>query len=214
MTPTRKVTPEEGSKNARAVLRFWRIGNQSRARLARLKRHDPGAVQYGRKATTFQKEAEVLGTNVDTASKMRRVASEYTRREIDQVCALITRHRSCFGPTHLLVMLRVGERSERDRLMRRAIRERWSHTRLERAIQVKEGRREDVGRRPHVPADPQERLIDLAALADKWCHWCDAALPSLPRKLKPLVRAAIEAVNAVRTVSDAESERLRNREPS
>jgi hypothetical protein len=113
----------------------------------------------------------------------------------------VVRGGAPFGPTCFLMLLRVADRERRDALMRRAIRGRWSSEQLERAIQgLAGGRRTAVGRRPRVPDDPRERLMALDALTTKWTRWADAALPSLPARLRKHVR---EAKGALERLNDA-----------
>jgi hypothetical protein len=195
MAPSKQVTPDEARRNAQAVRQFWKGGQASLRRLRRLRREDPDAFAHGGKEQTCAAEARRLGVNVDKAAKMRRVAREYTRGQIEELCALVERHRAPFAATQLLVLLRVADRGRRDALMRRSVRQGWTTSHLERAVQAARGaRRPHVGRRPRVPADPAERLLALEALAGKWCRWCDAALADLPGELRQPVDLAVKAV--------------------
>jgi hypothetical protein len=133
--------------------------------------------------------------NADTAAKMRRLAQDYAEEEVETICSLVVKHRSRFGPTHLLIALRVAGSNRRDKLVQKAVREGWSTSRLERAAQATKGeRRGHVGRKPRVPDDPKERLLALDALAEKWCRWCAAAGDGLPKEVKALVSLATTAV--------------------
>src|SRR3954452_471024 len=102
MTKPNRVTIEQARQNAAAIRKVWRDGQRSLARLQQLQRRDPSTLQHGCKMDTYTEEAQRLGTNVDTAAKMRRLAREYTREQIDTLCALVERHCSPFRPTHLL----------------------------------------------------------------------------------------------------------------
>src|SRR4051794_40245773 len=188
MASTTTVTPEKARANARKILQLWRQGRQSLNRLRKLNQSDPAALKYGRKEDTFAGEAGLLGTNVDTAAKMRRVARGYTREQIKGLCDLVRKHRSRFGPSHLLILLRVKKGTRRDAMTRQAVREGWTTVRLERAAQAeKRTRREWVGRKPQVPEGRVEVLLTLDALSEKWCRWCEEADPGLPEELKGLV---------------------------
>src|SRR5438876_485366 len=114
MTKPNRVPADQARQNAAAIRRVWRAGQRSLARLQQLQRKDPDALQHGRKESTHTEEAQRLGTNFDTAAKMRRLAREYTREQIDAVCALVERQRSPFRPTPLLILLRVDDRARRD----------------------------------------------------------------------------------------------------
>src|SRR5437764_169036 len=117
MTKTKTVTDEQAEANAREILQLWRQGQQSLRRLRKLEESDPAALKYGQKEDTFAGEAGLLGTNVDTAAKMRRVARGYTREQIKGLCALVRKHRSRFGPSHLLILLRVKSGGRREKIM-------------------------------------------------------------------------------------------------
>src|SRR3954465_147075 len=126
MTKPNRVTADQPRKNAAAVRRLWGDGQRSVARLRQLQRRDPDALQHGRKEDTHTEEAERLGTNVDTAAKMRRLAREYTAEHVEAVCARVEGPCPPFRPTHLLILLRADDRARRDRLMKQAVREGWT----------------------------------------------------------------------------------------
>ena len=193
------MTDEKAEANAAANRKLWRAGVKSNARLAKLGRTDADAIKHGRKAETFADEAQKLRTNIDTAKKMRRLAGEYTAGQIDALCDLVVKHGSSFSGTHMLILLRVENRKQRNTLAKQAIRESWSTSRLERAIQAAKGeRRPNVGRKPKVPDDPVECLITLQALCAKFNAWCAAVLGRLPEKVQLPVNEATEAVEKVR----------------
>jgi hypothetical protein len=199
MTKPNNVTIDQARQNAAGIRNVWRAGQRSVARLQQLQRKDPHSLQHGRRMDTYTQEAQALGTNVDTAAKMRRLAQEYTREQIDTLCALVERQCSRFGPTHLLILLRVDDRARRDRLMKQAVREGWTTAQLERAVQAhRRQRRPHVGRKPRVPADPTERLLALDAVSEKFVRWCELAQADLPAGMRPLIDKATRAVSRVR----------------
>lgn len=207
MMKPRKEKSKEEQKDVHSVREFWDKGRASLERLARL---DADALKLGNKAATYAEEARRLGTNVDTAAKMRRIAQEYTEDQIDAICALIERHQSPFGFANLMVLLRVEDRRQRDALMREAIKEDWPYMKVVRAVQALHGeRRAHVGRKPRVPDDPVELLLALDAAAEKWCRWNDAALAELPAALHPLVKKATDAVRQLQGAATVELERVR-----
>jgi hypothetical protein len=209
MAPSKQVTPDEARRNAQTVRQFWQGGQASLRRLRRLRNQDPDAFAHGGREQTHAAEARGLGVNADKAAKMRRAAREYTRGQMEEVCALVGRHRARFAATQLLVLLRVADRARRDALMRRSVRQGWTTSHLERAVQAARGaRRPHVGRRPRVPADPAERLLALGALAGKWCRWCDAALADLPGDVKAPIDLAVKAVRRVQRAVGEELHKL------
>jgi hypothetical protein len=117
---------------------------------------------------------------------------------------MVIAFRSRFGPTNLMFLLRIKSRARRDALMRRAVRESWTVTQLERSIQaLRGGRRPFVGRQPAVPTDRAEKLIALDALASKWLRWVEVAMPDLPDELQPVLTKTAKAVREVqRTLAE------------
>jgi len=193
-----KVTAQQANKNADAILRFWKKGRDSHKHLRQLQSNDPHALRIGNKSRTFQNEATRIGVNFDTASKMRRVAQEYTLRQIEEIRTLVVRHRSRFGPIHMLALIRIKDRAQRDKLMRQAIREAWSNRQLKRTIQaMRGGRRPYVGRKPGVPSDDKQRLLVLQVLAEKFCRFCVVARNDLPVELQPLVTKATASLQTI-----------------
>jgi hypothetical protein len=209
MHKNRAVTPKQAQESAKEIRELWKAGKESQRVLHQLEAKDPDALRYRRKEETFGAEAKRLSTNIDKASKMRRVAEEYTTADIDAICGLVRRYHSRFAPTHLLVLLRVENRDRRDRLMRKAILASWTSSQLERAVQAERGqRRPYVGRKPFVPADAAERLLTLDALAEKWIRWCDAACPHLTKDLCELLAAATTAMHQIKQAVEAELQHL------
>jgi hypothetical protein len=201
------VTPEEAQANADAIRRFWRDGRRSLSCLEKLGRKEPAALQYGRKEGTFAAEAKRLGTYIARAAYMRKTAQEYTAEQIEDLCALVVRHRSCFGPSSLSALLAVENRKRRDKLMRQAVRERWTTSQVRRAAQASHRRRRPyVGRKQHVPSDPAARLLTLDALAEKWLRWCSDPRLDWTGELRRRIDKTARAVDRVR---DAVAEELR-----
>ena len=122
----------------------------------------------------------------------------YTEAQIVELCTLIEKHESLFGPSHLSRALAVGDAKKRAAMVKRAIRGRWGVAKLARAAQAAGGRRGGVGKRPTVPQEPVELLHALAALCEKWTRFCAAAQGALPDELKDAVGRASRAVLKVR----------------
>jgi hypothetical protein len=202
-----KVTRTQPTSAAGALHQFWRAGRDSLARLERLGKQDPGALQHGRKKQTYEQEAAAAGMNPDTLAKARRVAEEYTEAEMRALDAAVKKHDAPFSPTHLIRLLALKDRQGRDRLAGRAIKGGWSVQQLKAAVlQAKGGRRAGVGRKPRLPADPGELERDLQGLCLRWTNWVEAAEGRLPKALQSCVGAARKAVEAVaRALEDRRS---------
>ena len=72
---------------------------------------------------------------------------------------------------------------------------------MERAVQVVNGRRDHVGKRPAVPENRSELLNTLVAVCVKWERFCAAAAESVPDELKNAVDRATKAVGKVKRVA-------------
>lgn len=209
MAKSTTVTAAEARENAAALLQFWRAGRESRERLDELNQNNPGAFQRGQKASTLEDESRLTGRNVDTMAKARRIAEEYKVTDINKLCSAIRRHQSRFSRAHLTLLLAVQNRARRNSLTQKAISESWSVRRLMRAVQATKGeRRESIGRRPRVPDEPAEALLELDALCDKLGRWCALAQVGILQQSKLPIEKLTEAANEVREAISREIQRL------
>jgi hypothetical protein len=168
------------------------------------RRRKPTGYVHGNKTEVLKLAAADEGLNYDTLAKAWRAARLYTREQIDELCRLVEEHQARFGPTHLTRVMAVKDPKKRDALTRKAIRGRWGVTRLERAVQALNGRREHVGKRPQLPDGRPELLNALIALCEKWQRFGAEAGPRLSDNLKVAVGLASKAVKRVKTVAAAE----------
>jgi hypothetical protein len=198
------------TNNAAAIRRFWERGRQSRARLSTQEREKPESLRAPRKGPTYKKEAERIGTDVDTAAKMRRFAEDYSRDDIKAIADQLKGKSSRFGTSHLRILMRLEDRDLRDQMMDQAIDQGWSAMRIERAVQARRGnRRPYVGRKPRIPTALKEKLVALDALCERWRRWCIAA--KLPESLQAEIHEAVKAVVRVQEMVAEELKRRSNR---
>jgi hypothetical protein len=197
-----KVSIDEARANANGLLDFWQAGFKSLARLNRLQREAPNCLHYPHKHATYADEAKRAGIGTDTLAKARRLAREYTKQEICDLCADVKKHCVPFSQTHMLRLLAVKPRSPRDRLIKQAITHGWTVRQLERAAQGLRGsRRPHVGRRPQLPNDETELVMALEALCLRWRRWTEAARPRLPVHLHKPLDAAAKAVRRLQRMT-------------
>jgi hypothetical protein len=201
---TTRVTANEAAQNADAITDLWHLGRDS------LTHCPPDELEYGKAAKRLARELarlreETAGRdlpftlNTDTLGKMRRVAAEYTAEQVADLADRVRANRSRFSTSHLLRLLVVADRKERDSLTSRAIRSSWTLSTLERHAQVARGdRRARAGRKPFVPDDPEQLLVVLEGLALKWLRWTALAAEGLPADVARQVREADAAVAAVK----------------
>jgi hypothetical protein len=194
MAGSNDVTPDEARRAAGSLRAFWKAGQKSLARLAKLRKKNPDAYRRGAKKAAQEAEAKKCGLNPDTLLKAWRVAEEYEEADIEALCELVEKHAARFGRTHLLRLLAVGDRARRDALAKEAVEGRWGLTRLEAAILGRRERKLGVGRKPRVAEDEGERLAVLEGLCLRWTRWCAGAAPKVPKDLAPLLGKATVAV--------------------
>lgn len=200
-----RVPPEDADRNADELVAMWVWGRDSLAHCP------PDTLKYG-KATKLlrselarlknrqqeEKEPLALGLNLDTLGKLRRVATDYDKEQIEQLAEQIRRHRARFSTSHLIRSLAVADRKTRDSLVAQAIRESCTLSALERRVQVARGaRRAGAGRKPFVPADQEQSLVLLEGMCLRWLRWTGAAASDLPNDVRKLVRTADATVAAV-----------------
>lgn len=200
-----RVPPDHADRNADQIIALWEWGCDS------LENCPPDSLVYG-KATKRQRlelarlkkrqqeeeEPLALGLNLDTLGKLRRVATDYDKEQIEHLADQVRRHRSRFSTSHLIRSLAVGDRKARDSLLSQAVRESWTLSVLERRVQVARGaRRAGAGRKPFVPADLDQSMVLLEGLCLRWLRWTEAAASGLPGDVRKLVRTADAAVAAV-----------------
>jgi hypothetical protein len=159
---------------------------------------------HGNKIERLKELAADEGMNHDTLQKAWRASQLYTREQIEGLCALVEEHRARFSATHLIRAMAVKDSRKRDALTRRAIRGRWGVARLGRAVQAVNGRREHVGKRPHVPNGRPELLNALIAQCEKWTRFCVEARPSLSDNLMVATDLASKAVKRVKMIAVSE----------
>src|SRR5262249_47767325 len=148
-----KVTQEQAVKNAKALRQFREAGRRSRLRLTRLEKKNPDALRRGHIQDTHQEEAQQAEGNLDTLAKARRVALEYSTEQIEELATLVEQYRAPFSTTHLIRLLILTDGRQRRQTTLKAIKQGWTVSRLETAIQGLHGRRQHVGRAPRLPAD-------------------------------------------------------------
>lgn len=217
MANKKPAAPKKVEAAVDALRRFWKTGRDSWKRVAATvpSKKSPGrkaeyeqqevepAYTHGHKLAMLRAEAGRVGFNYDTLKKAWKAGKEYTQEQIDELCELVVEHEARFGATHLLRLLAIEDREVRDEMARSAMRGRWGVMRLERAIRAVNGRREHVGKRPHIPDDQQELLNAIVSLCEKWVRFSAGAKPKLSGGLKSAVKRATEAVVEAQGIAEA-----------
>lgn len=194
-----KTRHEKVAQEIKKIRAFFRLGRQApRRRLHRM--------AYGKRL--IDAEAERLGVNEDTLRKARQFREEYGRDGLKQLCQLIRekqsgmeRDRPVFSTSHLIRLLTVADKDERELLQREAVAGAWSRQRLNVEIAKRYGPRRDAGRRPYVPPDLGGAYAKIESFCEGFRRWLeelareDAAgehvvLEDLPAWVRKKVREA------------------------
>jgi hypothetical protein len=115
--------------------------------------------------------------NAKTAAQKNRLqeARHFARLyDRDQLATLGKLGRDVGRPLsrwHVVVLIRISDRGQRDHLARRCARQKWSVRQLEKAVRRIGPRRKYGGRGPSRPKSIEETLSVTELLADRWIRW-------------------------------------------
>ena len=142
----------------RDVRNFCAKGRKSQKR-------SPHRLRYGeanRSAEEFELHPEML-------RKARQIADEFPADDLDELLDLCEAQNFSIGITHLMRLATV--RNGRAALINRMLSGRWSLRRLNTEIAKIHPSIEGRGRRRHVAADREGRLIELKRECGRWIRW-------------------------------------------
>src|SRR5262245_61540921 len=212
-----RATRDEVEEAIRQVRAYYQ---QGRASLREL----PERGRYGQKA--IAEAAERLGWTDTKLRKARQFALLFTREQLHDLCGLVRRHLSHFGPTHVGIAVTVPKARERASLLRACIEEDWSKVELEAEIKKRFGPRRFGGRRRRVADDPLQALVQVDEMADSWLRWhavaseeppgnghTESVLDRLPEPVRGEVRKVTGAMRRLRDAAAGELEQARARTP-
>ncbi len=121
-------------------------------------------------AQTFDRR---LGLKRDQVDKARQFAAMYSDEEVDALCELVNRSdRGQITKSHVIRLLAVPSKRQRDKLAKLVVREQWTVQRLGAEI-TKEGKSSQGGRRPKRPATVDEALGQVERLVRQWERWVE-----------------------------------------
>lgn len=123
-------------------------------------------------------EAKRRGMNPETVRQARQFAEIYSEEEMEALCHQVMEkqadaepHQPIFTRTHVVRLLSVGPKRRREALLRKAIEECWSCSRLENEISKRMGTRREGGRRPRIPNSLSDFYADLEKMCEAWRRW-------------------------------------------
>lgn len=146
------------SARLRDVRNFCAKGRKSQKK-------SPHRLRYGeanRSADEFELHPEML-------RKARQIAEQFPADELDRLLKQCEAKNFSIGITHLMRLATV--RKGRAVLIKRMLFGRWSLRRLNTEIAKTHPSIEGRGRRRHVAADRDGRLIELKRECDRWIRW-------------------------------------------
>jgi hypothetical protein len=157
---TIRQTPRDATEVAiRGIRAFHRQGLRSM-------HNQPEKGAYGE--GQIKEQAEAMGSNETYVRKSRQFAVRYTEADLDRLCKMLRRYQPQFGMSHVLLLVTVERKAQRDRLEARCLRENWSYRELQEALKRRFGKRRQAGRRWRVGRDPADVLVRLDERTGAW----------------------------------------------
>jgi len=135
--------------------------------------------------------AKEIGMARDYVDKSRKFASTYTKAEFEELCRLRRPDGIPLGPRHVIGLLRIKNKRQRERLQRRAAIEGWSTRRIPLEVSKLLGTAGSGGRRPKSPQVIDDALMQVLTMTKRWGRWYEG-FDSKKRKEKDLEKSRIE----------------------
>ena len=99
----------------------------------------------------------------------RNFADRYSRKELVAFSRLCEEHNWAPGFTMVTKLMTIDDKKERLAITKKAAKWNYSLTKLQTEIFRRQGRRRDwVGRRPRLPATPEELIVELESMCIRW----------------------------------------------
>ena len=161
--------PKDTTRARNAALReFHELGLQVMAAERKCPPRGSGRYHYGSVARVARKTRRPH-TYLHTA---RKFAALYpTKRDLDAICRLGASQGNALTTRHVMRLVTVKDKQQRNRLAMQCAAKGWSVSRLNTAIRGKRPKRYASGRRPPRPHDLDEALVTLEQMATHWVRW-------------------------------------------
>ncbi len=172
-SPTRCICPMPKSTAAapNSQLReFHKLGRQVLAAERKCTPRGQGRYHYG----SVSQIEERTGRSRTYVHCSRKFAALYpTEKDLNWICSLGPKSGKSLTTKHVLRLITVPDRQQRNTLARRCAAEGWSVERLSLAIRSIRPSQAGSGRRPPRPHDVQEALAALEQMAVRWTRWLE-----------------------------------------
>ncbi|MCY2986953.1 MAG: hypothetical protein NTY19_03685 [Planctomycetota bacterium] len=139
---------------------------------------------------------------------LRRFATTYTKKDLEQLCRQCEQHNRAIGLTVVGHLIKIRDKGKRVQFQKRLISERWSNVRI--VAELKRARRPTGtgGRKPDVAQDVPGVLLQLEGFAVSWRRWSDRLadqkdkgvkirLTDLPGKIQNAMAEVTKAFNVI-----------------
>jgi hypothetical protein len=187
----REATPDEIEAAVTYLKEVWKAGNLLRPLLKSKDYH------FGKKRKLLTETAKLKGIRFgfDTLGKAVRIASEYTKPEINVMCAKVCACKSRFSATHLIRLLAL-KKKERQRLVNEAIQRRWMTYEAQQAAWQIRKRSRPCGRMPITPEDELACAIALGSYCLRWRRWMEGVDngSGLPKNIRGKAKSVTKAI--------------------
>ncbi len=137
---------------------------------------------YG--TSRIKTEADGLGVNEDLLRKARKFASVYKDADLVKLSALCREHGFAIGQSHVIGLLAIDAKPERERIQKLSIEGHWTKSRLRQEIGARHRPRRTGGRRPKLADDRPGLLAQIEIMCETWQRWY-AELKRKPKTSKP-----------------------------
>jgi hypothetical protein len=196
----REATPDEIEAAVTHLKGIWKAGNLLRPLLKSKDYH------FGKKRKLMIETAKRrrIKFGFDTLGKAVRIASEYTESEIDGICAQVCECKSRFGATHLIRLLALNKKKERQKLVDQAIQRRWmTHEAQQAAWQIRK-RIRPCGRMPITPENELTCAIALGSYCLRWRRWMEGVdkVPGLPASIQRKAKNVTDSIRELERAID------------
>lgn len=166
---SKKKTVSSTSSEIRAAVKELRDFYQLGLEVMKADQDNPNNRTYSKGVTvSFAKQ---IGKSRDYVDKSRQFATNYTKKQLDELCELRRPDGKPLGRRNLVSLLSVKVKAKRTQLQRKAAKESWSTRRLTEEIQNLLGSRSSGGRRPRPADSAKNAMTQIVKMSEQWARW-------------------------------------------
>jgi hypothetical protein len=145
------------------------VGPLGKKRSGRYKKVGPILKKYARDENNPKRDESYLYC-------ARKFAELYPAgKRLEWICGLGADKGKPLGPSHIMQLLSVAGRKERNQLANNCAGKSWSVARLRHQLARERGKQPGSGRTFSMPSDPKLARVELQFMADRWEKWIAAS---------------------------------------